>query len=135
MSTGSHVEARQRFLSFALDPNNPWSGNFRDLNAMVIRMATLADGGRITLADVNDEIGRNREGGSEMKNLELSLVVNRLGATGRCAQRRDGTRRRNGGCAATRSAPPQTDARRRPGPTPRRVPSATFRRIEDRACQ
>ena len=60
--TGKHIsfnkEARQRFLSFALDPNNPWSGNFRDLNAMVVRMATLADGGRITLADVNEEISR-----------------------------------------------------------------------------
>ena len=60
--TGKHIsfnkEARQRFLSFALDANNPWSGNFRDLNAMVIRMATLADGGRINLTDVNDEISR-----------------------------------------------------------------------------
>ena len=60
--TGKHIsfnkEARQRFLSFALDQSNPWSGNFRDLNAMVVRMATLADGGRINLADVNDEICR-----------------------------------------------------------------------------
>ena len=42
----SKARARERFLVFALDPNNPWSGNFRDLNAMVVRMATLADGGR-----------------------------------------------------------------------------------------
>ena len=72
--TGKHIsfnkEARERFLSFALDSSNPWSGNFRDLNAMVVRMATLADGGRINLADVNDEIARNRKGGSEMKNEE-----------------------------------------------------------------
>lgn len=61
--TGKHTsfnkEARERFLSFALDPKNLWPGNFRDLNAMVVRMATLADGGRINLADVNDEINRN----------------------------------------------------------------------------
>ena len=60
--TGKHIsfnkEAREHFLSFALDRSNPWSGNFRDLNAMVVRMATLADGGRITLADVDEEIGR-----------------------------------------------------------------------------
>ena len=48
--TGKHIsfnkEARERFLNFALDPSNKWSGNFRDLNAMVVRMATLSDGGR-----------------------------------------------------------------------------------------
>ena len=56
--TGKHIffnkETRQRFLSFAFDARNPWSGNSRDRNAMVVRMATLADGGRITLADVNE---------------------------------------------------------------------------------
>ena len=63
--TGKHItfnkEARERFLSFALAPDNRWAGNFRDLNAMVVRMATLADGGRITLADVNEEISRARD--------------------------------------------------------------------------
>lgn len=44
-----------------MDPANLWSGNFRDLNAMVTRMATLCDGGRITVKDVNDEIERMRE--------------------------------------------------------------------------
>ena len=51
-------EARARFLGFAMDPANDWSGNFRDLNAMVVRMATLSDGGRITAANVEDEIAR-----------------------------------------------------------------------------
>ena len=50
--SGKHIsfnkEARERFLTFALDPDNRWLGNFRDLNAMVVRMATLSDGGRIT---------------------------------------------------------------------------------------
>lgn len=62
--TGKHVsfnkEARELFLSFALSPDNPWSGNFRDLNAMVVRMATLADGGRITADLVREEIDRSR---------------------------------------------------------------------------
>lgn len=51
-------EARKRFLEFALAPGNAWPGNFRDLNAMVTRMATLASGGRIDLATVNREIAR-----------------------------------------------------------------------------
>ena len=60
--TGKHVsfnkEARERFLAFALDPRNAWPGNFRDLNAMVVRMATLSDGGRITAPLVEEEIAR-----------------------------------------------------------------------------
>ncbi len=60
--TNRHIsfnkEAREAFMAFALSPNTPWRGNFRDLNAMVVRMATLADGGRISLADVKEEIAR-----------------------------------------------------------------------------
>ncbi len=63
--TGKHIafnkEARERFLAFALAPSTRWEGNFRDLNAMVTRMATLADGGRISLADVEEEIARHAD--------------------------------------------------------------------------
>ncbi|NMA47079.1 MAG: sigma 54-interacting transcriptional regulator [Lentisphaerae bacterium] len=51
-------EARRRFLDYALDSATPWHGNFRDLNAMVTRMATLASGGRIDEATVNAEVTR-----------------------------------------------------------------------------
>lgn len=51
-------EARERFLAFATSSSTAWTGNFRDLNAAVTRMATLARGGRITTKDVQDEIGR-----------------------------------------------------------------------------
>jgi transcriptional regulatory protein RtcR len=44
------AEARERFLAFALTA--PWPGNFRDLASAVTRMATLADDGRISAADV-----------------------------------------------------------------------------------
>lgn len=54
-------EAREKFLAFALDPSTPWSGNFRDLNAAVTRMGTLANRGRITIADVDEEIARLQE--------------------------------------------------------------------------
>lgn len=45
--------ARQRFLDFAR--HAAWPGNFRDLSAAVARMATLAEGGRITPTDVDFE--------------------------------------------------------------------------------
>ena len=60
--TGRHIsfnrEGHKRFLAFALDPATRWPGNFRDLNAMVVRMSTLADGGRITAELVDEEIDR-----------------------------------------------------------------------------
>jgi transcriptional regulatory protein RtcR len=55
-------EARTRFLDFALSPATPWSGNFRDLNAAVSRMATLCAGGRISVELVEEEIGRLKSG-------------------------------------------------------------------------
>lgn len=62
--TGRHFafnrEARERFLAFARDPSTRWEGNFRDLNAMVTRLTTLADGGRISSADVEEELARYR---------------------------------------------------------------------------
>jgi transcriptional regulatory protein RtcR len=61
---GSHVrfnrEARERFLRFATSPEALWPGNFRDLNGAVVRMATLARGGRITVELVDEEIARLR---------------------------------------------------------------------------
>ena len=54
-------QARARFLGFATAPGAAWRGNFRDFNAALTRMATLAVGGRITVADVEEEIDRLRE--------------------------------------------------------------------------
>lgn len=60
--TGSHVafnkEAREAFLRFATSPEARWDANFRDLNAAITRMATLARGGRIGREDVAEECGR-----------------------------------------------------------------------------
>jgi len=53
-------EARERFLAFATAPDSAWRGNFRDFGAAVLRMATLAEGGRIGRAQVDDEIARLR---------------------------------------------------------------------------
>ena len=54
-------EALDRFLKFATSDQGRWSGNFRDLNGAVVRMATLAPGGRISLAVVEEEINRLRQ--------------------------------------------------------------------------
>jgi transcriptional regulatory protein RtcR len=60
--TGIHVtfnkEARERFLRFATALDAKWTGNFRDLNAAIVRMATLAPGGRIAVETVEEEIAR-----------------------------------------------------------------------------
>jgi len=60
--TGQRVafnkEARQKFLEFSLSPSSFWAGNFRDLNAAVVRMATLAQGGRISVELVEEELSR-----------------------------------------------------------------------------
>jgi transcriptional regulatory protein RtcR len=53
-------EARARFMSFATSPEATWPANFRDLNAALTRMATLAGEGRITVDLVDEEIGRLR---------------------------------------------------------------------------
>ncbi|MEM7395186.1 MAG: sigma 54-interacting transcriptional regulator, partial [Verrucomicrobiota bacterium] len=51
-------EARTKFLAFADSEAADWAGNFRDLNAAVTRMATLAHGGRINEALVEEEQAR-----------------------------------------------------------------------------
>lgn len=54
------AEARRRYLEFARSDAAHWRGNFRDLNASITRLCTLADGGRITDELVAREIERLR---------------------------------------------------------------------------
>lgn len=51
-------EARNRFLRFAKAPGSLWRGNFRDFGAAMLRMATLAPGGRIDVRTVRGEVER-----------------------------------------------------------------------------
>ena len=53
-----NAEARAAYLLFAKSGEAPWSGNFRDLAASVTRLATLAEGGRISVEQVQAEISR-----------------------------------------------------------------------------
>jgi transcriptional regulatory protein RtcR len=67
-------EAREAFLQFSVSEQAAWTGNFRDLNGAVTRMATLAGSGRIKVSDVREEVGRLRaawEGEAQPASLEL----------------------------------------------------------------
>jgi len=55
-----NAEAKAQYLRFAQSSDALWSGNFRDLSASVTRLATLADGGRISTAQVDAELQRLR---------------------------------------------------------------------------
>jgi transcriptional regulatory protein RtcR len=53
-------EARLHYVAFATSHGAAWYGNFRELGASVMRMATLAEDGRISLMLVDEEIVRLR---------------------------------------------------------------------------
>jgi transcriptional regulatory protein RtcR len=53
-----HREALDHYLAFSRTRDALWRGNFRDLSASLMRMATLAEGSRITVENVDDEIIR-----------------------------------------------------------------------------
>src|SRR5262249_48974441 len=87
-------EARAAFVRFATSGEALWSANFRDFNAAVVRMATLAPGGRITTAVVEDEIARLRAAwgpeistgiGTSLSSPEAPALVERLVSPGTLA--------------------------------------------------
>lgn len=77
--SGKHItfnkEARTEFMRYALDPATTWRGNFRDLNAMITRMATLSSGGRIDVNIVKNEIARLRENQKTSANGALNRLL------------------------------------------------------------
>lgn len=68
-------DARARYLDFAQAPGSVWPGNFRDLNASVTRMATLARGGRIGVDEVEAEIVRLNRAWSGAQPRNVGLLV------------------------------------------------------------
>ena len=74
-------EARARFLDFGRSAEAAWSANFRDLGAAVTRMATLATGGRIAVADVNEEIDRLTASWRRTKSAEPDVLESLLTPT------------------------------------------------------
>jgi len=74
-----NAEAKARYLKFAQSPQAHWNGNFRDLSASVTRLATLAEGGRITVDLVEAEIARlgwlwQRERGDGPPSAQVNLT-------------------------------------------------------------
>ena len=55
---GFTAKARKRFLDFAKSDQAKWKANFRDFNAAIVRMSTLADSGTIGDANVAEECER-----------------------------------------------------------------------------
>ncbi len=70
-----NAEARALYVGFATSAAAEWAGNFRELSASVSRMATLADGGRITEAVAREEIDRLRAAWSPARDDMLSAFL------------------------------------------------------------
>jgi transcriptional regulatory protein RtcR len=73
--TGFSREARELFLAFATSPQAAWRSNFRDLNAAIRRMATLALGGRITLEIAREEIERLKASWRKARAADRDAIV------------------------------------------------------------
>jgi transcriptional regulatory protein RtcR len=71
-------EAKERFLRFATGQEARWPGNFRDFNASITRMATLAPGGRISVEVVDEEVGRLRQSSRPAAELAKAGLVDEL---------------------------------------------------------
>ena len=74
--------AKEKYLAFGHSPEATWSANFRDLNASITRMGTLADGGRITTAVVEEEITRLKikwQSSTKPSSINLALIGKILG--------------------------------------------------------
>ena len=97
-------EAREAFLAFATGPEGRWPGNFRDLNAAVTRMATLAPGGRIDEDTVAEEVDRLRTGWRGLGALTASEVL------GPAARETASILSENSGLALTGRVDADTDA-------------------------
>ncbi len=79
-------EARARFLAFATSAEAIWAGNFRDFNGALVRMATMAPGGRISHEVVQEEIQRLRAPGETHPAANRPAICSR-----RCWRRRRST--------------------------------------------
>lgn len=73
------LEARSAFLQFAQSEQATWRGSFRDLSAAATRMATLAEGGRITVREVEQEADRLRRSWSRGAAAEPGVLQKLLG--------------------------------------------------------
>ena len=78
-------EARERFLAFATSDAALWPGNFRDLNAAITRLATLAPAGRITVDQVKAEVTHLKAGWTNAPGARAPALVDRIVPPNRAA--------------------------------------------------
>jgi len=71
-------EARARFLAFATSDTAVWPGNFRDLNAVITRLATLAPAGRVTVDQVGAEVAHLKAVWSKAQSASPPGLVERV---------------------------------------------------------
>lgn len=71
-------EAKKNYLQFASSPQAEWKGNFRDLNASITRLGTLAEGGRITQSLIKDEIERLKSSWSQIQDHHNESILTSL---------------------------------------------------------
>jgi transcriptional regulatory protein RtcR len=71
-------EAREQFLAFATSDRAPWPGNFRDLNAVITRLSTLAPAGRITVDQVRAEVAHLRDSWASGPRTSTVSLVDRI---------------------------------------------------------
>ena len=71
-------EARGQFLAFAMSDTALWPGNFRDLNAVITRLATLAPAGRITVDQVGAEVAHLKAVWTTAQSASLPGLVDRV---------------------------------------------------------
>jgi transcriptional regulatory protein RtcR len=62
----------------ALSGDAKWAGGFRDLNAAVVRMATLAPGGRISEAVVEEETRRLKDSWEALETADTQDLLSEI---------------------------------------------------------
>lgn len=67
-----NTAAQSQYIDFALSEQAIWRANFRDLSSSMTRMATLAEGGRITESVVKNEIKRLSHDWQQFQSSSLS---------------------------------------------------------------
>lgn len=63
-----NTDAKKIYLQYAIAGSTQWPGNFRDLSGSLLRMATLADSGRIDQHLVNTEVQRLQTRNQQARN-------------------------------------------------------------------
>jgi transcriptional regulatory protein RtcR len=71
-------EARQQFLAFATGDEARWPGNFRDLNAVITRLGTLAPAGRITVDQVKAEVEHLRSAWATSRRTDAPGLIDQV---------------------------------------------------------